>query len=69
MTTSAAPNVGTTWTVGTVLRDGRRSSTSSQVLPYVGATAEEVKALPGIIVAVERAGEGRSPEDRFHTPR
>lgn len=31
-------------------------ATSSQVLPYVGAPAAEVKELPGIIVAVDRSG-------------
>jgi len=34
-------------------------ATSSQVLPYVGATAVEVKALPGIVVTQERQRVGR----------
>ncbi|MET8825088.1 DUF3987 domain-containing protein [Streptomyces sp. NPDC004610] len=41
------------------LHGGR--ATSSQVLPYVGATAAEVKALPGITVTVERAGRTGRP--------
>ncbi|MFF9498311.1 DUF3987 domain-containing protein [Streptomyces sp. NPDC014656] len=40
-------------------------ATSSQVLPYVGATAEEVKALPGIVVTVERAGKTGRPKTVF----
>ncbi|MFJ8441988.1 hypothetical protein [Kitasatospora griseola] len=32
---------------------------SSELLPFVGATAEEVKALPGIRVALNRTGLGR----------
>ncbi len=40
-------------------------ATSSQVLPYVGATAEEVKALPGIVVTVERAGKAGRPKTVF----
>ena len=41
-------------------------ATSSQVLPYVGATAAEVKELPGIVVTVERSGKtgGRPPFSR-----
>ncbi|MCM2429344.1 DUF3987 domain-containing protein [Streptomyces sp. RKAG337] len=39
------------------LHGGR--ATSSQVLPYVGATAAEVKALPGIVVTQERSAVGR----------
>ncbi|MFD5700887.1 DUF3987 domain-containing protein [Streptomyces lasiicapitis] len=35
------------------------SARSSQVLPYVGASAAEVKALPGIVVTEERNGVGR----------
>ncbi|MFD9905825.1 DUF3987 domain-containing protein [Streptomyces sp. NPDC059063] len=35
------------------------SARSSQLLPYVGATAAEVKALPGIVVTQERNGVGR----------
>ncbi|MFC8196636.1 DUF3987 domain-containing protein [Streptomyces sp. NPDC057298] len=35
------------------------SARSSQVLPYVGASAAEVKALPGIVVTEERQGVGR----------
>ncbi|MBB5103135.1 DUF3987 domain-containing protein [Streptomyces spectabilis] len=42
------------------LHGGR--ATSSQVLPYVGATAEEVKALPGIVVTVEREGKTGRPK-------
>ncbi|MVO87182.1 DUF3987 domain-containing protein [Streptomyces sp. p1417] len=34
-------------------------ATSSQVLPYVGASAAEVKELPGIVVTQERNGVGR----------
>ncbi|MFH8609580.1 DUF3987 domain-containing protein [Streptomyces sp. NPDC018029] len=37
-------------------------ATSSQVLPYVGATADEVKALPGIVVTVEREGKTGRPK-------
>ncbi|MEU9879893.1 DUF3987 domain-containing protein [Streptomyces phaeochromogenes] len=40
-----------------VMHGGR--ATSSQLLPYVGATAAEVKALPGIVVTQERSGVGR----------
>ncbi|MCC3773659.1 DUF3987 domain-containing protein [Streptomyces sp. UNOB3_S3] len=36
-------------------------ATSSQVLPYVGATAEQVKSLPGIVVTTERLGNGGRP--------
>ncbi|GAA1922208.1 hypothetical protein GCM10009716_33470 [Streptomyces sodiiphilus] len=39
------------------LHGGR--ATSSQVLPYVNATAAQVKALPGIVVTQERNGVGR----------
>ncbi|MFJ9247891.1 DUF3987 domain-containing protein [Streptomyces sp. NPDC101776] len=35
------------------------SARSSQVLPYVGASAAEVKALPGIVVTEERQAVGR----------
>ncbi|MBT2401062.1 DUF3987 domain-containing protein [Streptomyces sp. ISL-100] len=35
------------------------SARSSQLLPYVGASAAEVKALPGIVVTEERQGVGR----------
>ncbi|MFD6187582.1 hypothetical protein [Streptomyces goshikiensis] len=45
------------------LNGGR--ATSSQVLPYVGATAEEVKALPGIVVTVERSGKTGRPATVF----
>jgi hypothetical protein len=45
------------------LHGGR--ATSSQVLPYVGATAEEVKALPGIVVTVERSGKTGRPATVF----
>ncbi|MGK5547663.1 DUF3987 domain-containing protein [Streptomyces sp. URMC 127] len=40
-------------------------ATSSQILPYVGATAEEVKALPGIVVTVERSGKTGRPATVF----
>lgn len=40
-------------------------ATSSQVLPYVGATAAEVKALAGIVVTVERAGKTGRPATVF----
>ncbi|MFD7549875.1 DUF3987 domain-containing protein [Streptomyces sp. NPDC059816] len=36
-------------------------ATSSQVLPFVGATAAEVKALPGIVTTVEREGKTGRP--------
>ncbi|RLU94781.1 hypothetical protein CTZ27_18950 [Streptomyces griseocarneus] len=36
-------------------------ATSSQVLPFVGATAAEVKALPGVVVSSERLGNGGRP--------
>ncbi|PCG83883.1 hypothetical protein CIB93_22140 [Streptomyces sp. WZ.A104] len=45
------------------LHGGR--ATSSQVLPYVGATAGEVKALPGIRVSVERSGRTGRPATVF----
>ncbi|MER7898137.1 hypothetical protein ABTX62_19025 [Streptomyces sp. NPDC096046] len=48
-------------------RHGGRA-TSSQVLPYVGATAAEVKALPGIVVTVERAGKTGRPATIFTLP-
>ncbi|MEV5378039.1 DUF3987 domain-containing protein [Streptomyces nondiastaticus] len=38
---------------------------SSQVLPYVGATAAEVKALPEIVVTVEREGKAGRPKTVF----
>jgi hypothetical protein len=38
---------------------------SSQVLPYVGATAAEVKALPGIVATVERSGKTGRPATVF----
>ncbi|WP_234362324.1 MULTISPECIES: DUF3987 domain-containing protein [Streptomyces] len=41
------------------------SAISSQVLPYVGATAAEVKALPGIVVTVERSGKTGRPATVF----
>ena len=41
---------------------------SSQVLPYVGATAAEVKELPGIVVTVERAGKTGRPATVFSLP-
>jgi hypothetical protein len=40
-------------------------ATSSQVLPYVGATAAEVKALPEIVVNVERSGKTGRPATVF----
>ncbi|MFF4606159.1 DUF3987 domain-containing protein [Streptomyces sp. NPDC001339] len=40
-------------------------ATSSQVLPYVGATAAEVKALPEIVVTVEREGRTGRPKTVF----
>ncbi|MBT2508090.1 DUF3987 domain-containing protein [Streptomyces sp. ISL-98] len=40
-------------------------ATSSQVLPYVGATASEVKALPEIVVTVERSGKTGRPATVF----
>lgn len=40
-------------------------ATSSQILPYVGATAAEVKELPGIVVTVERAGKTGRPATVF----
>ncbi|MEU6921300.1 DUF3987 domain-containing protein [Streptomyces sp. NPDC046631] len=45
------------------LHGGR--ATSSQVLPYVGATAAEVKALPEIVVTVERSGKTGRPATVF----
>ncbi|MFD4997379.1 DUF3987 domain-containing protein [Streptomyces buecherae] len=45
------------------LHGGR--ATSSQVLPYVGATAAEVKELPGIAVTVERSGKTGRPATVF----
>ncbi|UQA95263.1 DUF3987 domain-containing protein [Streptomyces halobius] len=41
------------------------AATSSQVLPYVGATAAEVKALPEIAVTVERSGMTGRPKTVF----
>ncbi|WP_434588844.1 hypothetical protein [Streptomyces sp. A5-4] len=51
-------------------------ATSSQVLPYVGASASEVKALPDIVATVERSGTTGRPATVFtvrddhsrHTP-
>lgn len=40
-------------------------ATSSQVLPCAGATAAEVKALPGIVITVERAGKTGRPATVF----
>jgi hypothetical protein len=40
-------------------------ATSSQVLPYVGATAAEVEQLPGIVVTVERSGKSGRPATVF----
>ncbi|MCI3934055.1 hypothetical protein [Streptomyces sp. AN091965] len=45
------------------LHGGR--ATSSQVLPYVGASATEVKELPGIAVTVERSGKTGRPATVF----
>ncbi len=45
------------------LHGGR--ATSTQVLPYVGASAREVKALPGIVVTVERSGKTGRPSTVF----
>ncbi|GAA2231907.1 hypothetical protein GCM10010232_18230 [Streptomyces amakusaensis] len=45
------------------LHGGR--ATSSQVLPYVGATAHDVRALPGITVTVERNGKSGRPATVF----
>lgn len=45
------------------LHGGR--ATSSQVLPYVGATASEVKALPEIVFTVERSGRTGRPATVF----
>lgn len=45
------------------LRGGR--ATSSQVLPYVGASAAEVKALPDVVVTVEREGKTGRPKTVF----
>jgi hypothetical protein len=41
------------------------SATSSQVLPYVGATAAEVRALPDVVVTVERSGKTGRPATVF----
>ncbi|MFF7467973.1 DUF3987 domain-containing protein [Streptomyces sp. NPDC008092] len=43
-------------------------ATSSQVLPYVGATAAEVKELTGIVVTVERSGKTGRPATVFSLP-
>ncbi|MEN8655334.1 hypothetical protein ABCR94_33335 [Streptomyces sp. 21So2-11] len=40
-------------------------ATSSQVLPYVGASASEVKALSEIVVTVERSGKTGRPATVF----
>ncbi|MEU6477185.1 hypothetical protein ABZ858_09885 [Streptomyces sp. NPDC047017] len=45
------------------LHGGR--ATSSQVLPYVGASAAEVKELPEIVVTVERSGRTGRPAAVF----
>ncbi|WP_328317813.1 hypothetical protein [Streptomyces sp. NBC_00388] len=45
------------------LHGGR--ATSSQVLPYVGASAAEVKELPEIVVTVEREGKAGRPRTLF----
>ncbi|MFE2041083.1 DUF3987 domain-containing protein [Streptomyces sp. NPDC059477] len=51
------------------------SARSSQLLPYVGASAAQIKALPGIVVTEERQGIGRpavvfslAPDSPDHTP-
>ncbi|SOE07966.1 DUF3987 domain-containing protein [Streptomyces sp. Ag109_G2-15] len=41
------------------------SATSSQILPYVGATAAEVRALPEVVVTVERSGKTGRPATVF----
>ncbi|MFJ9773855.1 DUF3987 domain-containing protein [Kitasatospora sp. NPDC101157] len=48
---------------------------SSELLPYVGASADEVKALPGVKVTLDRSGLGRpatvytlAEEDAGHAP-
>ncbi|MCD9192240.1 hypothetical protein LUZ64_13585 [Streptomyces albireticuli] len=40
-------------------------ATSSQILPFVGATAAEVKALPGIVVTADRSGKTGRPATVF----
>ncbi|MGW7088839.1 DUF3987 domain-containing protein [Streptomyces sp. NPDC054871] len=45
------------------LHGGR--ATSSQLLPYVGASAAEVKALPEVVVTVERSGKTGRPATVF----
>lgn len=40
-------------------------ATSSQVLPYVGATAAQVKALPDVVVTVDRSGKTGRPATVF----
>ena len=45
------------------MHGGRASS--SQVLPYVSASVAEVKALPGIVVTVERSGKAGRPATVF----
>ncbi|MCX4680174.1 YfjI family protein [Streptomyces sp. NBC_01433] len=40
-------------------------ATSSQVLPYVGASAAEVKELPEVVVTVEREGKAGRPKTVF----
>lgn len=45
------------------LHGGR--ATSSQILPYVGASAAEVKELPEIVVTVEREGKAGRPKTVF----
>ncbi|MBF6048207.1 DUF3987 domain-containing protein [Streptomyces sp. NRRL B-1677] len=40
-------------------------ATSSQILPFVGATAAEVKALPGIAVTADRSGKTGRPATVF----
>lgn len=40
-------------------------ATSSRVLPYVGASASEVKALPGIVVTLDRSGRTGRPATVF----
>jgi hypothetical protein len=42
-------------------------ATSSQVLPFVGATAADVKALHGSVVTVERSGKVTFPVTLRHS--
>lgn len=40
-------------------------ATSSQILPYVGASASEVKALPEVVATVDRSGKTGRPATVF----